>query len=347
MKPTRITSAIIGAGAPNIATNHHLPASLLAPSIELVALADICEGVHEYAARHRLRACRSLEEVLADPAIDMVQIATPDQFHCRQALAALAAGKAVLLQKPPGLSRAELALLAEAAGHYPDRLKIMLNNRATPLVRTIKSLIDAGTIGELRMLSLQYRGRRFPIANPASFYLSAASGGVWMHNGLHYLDEMAFLCGRMPVSVRAFAARNAEGRPEFLGEGDNYCSAFYDFDGCDVRLEYNTMLLADGLPGGIKRSFIGTGGEIRLEYGSNELKLYTKGDSAGRTVPLLPAVFAPDDPAVDSFAIGIEDFAMQLKSGIERSPGIAGSLKLTEALLAAGESAATGKEILL
>ena len=337
MNHQKIRCGILGAGGPNIATNHHLPATMLAPSLELAALADISGGVRDYAEQYRCKAYFSLEEMLEDETIDMIQIATPDQFHCKQALKALEAGRYVLLQKPPCLSFEELSELYTAAGKYPNRLKVILNNRETSLVRTIRKAIADGLIGELRLLLFQYRGRRFPIANPKNFYLKKESGGVWLHNGLHWLDEFSLMTGRLPRSVQCFSTRNDFGDPEFLGEGDNYWSALFDFTGIDVCFEYNTMLLNRDFPGGIRRSYVGTAGEIRVDFSSQDIFLIREGVSV--KLEKLPCVYCSENDAVDSFAIALEHFAGQIRSGRPEAPCIEDSLMLTGMLLKALESA--------
>ena len=56
--------------------------------------------IHDFANRHRLALVRELEEVLADPTIDAVVLATPHSLHCEQIIAVAQAGKAVFCEKP-------------------------------------------------------------------------------------------------------------------------------------------------------------------------------------------------------------------------------------------------------
>lgn len=335
----KIRCAILGAGTPNIATNHQLPATLRAPHLELAALADIAPGVKEYAERHHVRAYFDYRELLADDSVELIQIATPDLYHTSQALDALEAGKWVVLQKPPCTTRRELELLRDAARRHPGKLHILLNNRETPLVRTLRRAVADGKIGQLRVMHLQYRGRRFPITNPDSFYLKRESGGVWMHNALHWLDELHAISGLLPQCVQCFSARNDHGAPEYLGEGDNYHNALFQFGSIPARLEYNTMLLQDNMPSGIRRAFIGTGGELRVEFGSGKIVLYPTGSDVLEEIPLLPEIHLPGDPAVDSFAIALENFARRILGETSDAPDTGAVLTLTSALLAARDAA--------
>ncbi|MDD3886292.1 MAG: Gfo/Idh/MocA family oxidoreductase [Victivallaceae bacterium] len=329
--------AVVGAGTPNIATNHQIPGTVLAPHAHVELLQDIAPGVFDYAKRFQTRATQDFQAVLSDPAVDAVQIATPDQFHCQQAVAALDAGKAVVLQKPPCVSRKELDGLRAALDRHPGKLQILLNDRETPLVRTLRRALDDGMIGQLRAIMLRYRGRRFPVGNPRSFYLTAASGGVWMHNALHYLDEFYALSDRLPRITQCFATRNPNGAPELLGEGPNGFSCWFELDGIPALLEYNTMLLHDGLPGGIQRVLLGTKGELRVDYGETRIQHYLAGRDGMAVLPLLPRVYADaSDDAVDSFGAAIEKISLNILNG-KPGNGLA-ALAMTEALLAARES---------
>jgi len=220
--------AVLGAGQPNIATSCHLPACRLSEKVRIVALCDRLESVHEYARQYGAVAYTDYAAMLEDPRIQMVQIATPDWCHCDHAEQALAAGKHVLLQKPPCISAAELDRLRLATTRAPGFLKIALNNRETHNARRIQRLIGDGAVGSVRHIRIAYRGKRFPIADLDSPYLKANMGGVWVHNGLHWLDEAFFYSGVLPTAVQVFAARNATGSPHVLGEGPNYWAALFE-----------------------------------------------------------------------------------------------------------------------
>lgn len=327
-----VNTGILGAGGENIATSNHIPGTLAAGNMRLAALCDLNPKVNDYAAKYGVKAYPDFDAMLADPAISMVQIATPDWLHCAQAEKALAAGKHVLLQKPPCLDMAELGRLRRAVALSGAQLKIALNQRETRLCRTIKKLIDDGAIGEVREISIRFRGRRFPIQNLASPYLKDFCGGVWTHNGMHWLDEAFLYSGSLPTSVQVFTARNVEGVPQVLGEGPNYWSAVFKMGASTFLFEYNAMLTAEGMPGGMQRAIIGTGGELRQDYGG-ALTLYKKGADKGETVELLDANLSPLDDMNNSFRILLEKFASQIIDGVPQAPSISDSLALMEALL--------------
>jgi predicted dehydrogenase len=340
----KIRTAIVGAGGENIATSCHIPGTLAAENLELAALCDLNPKVAGYAEKFGVKAVSSLDGLLAAPDIDMVQIATPDWLHLPQTKAALAAGKHVLLQKPPCLNFKELAELRKASASSKARLKISLNQRETKLSRTIKKNLDDGVIGQVREIIIRFRGRRFPIQNLSSPYLKKACGGVWLHNGMHWLDEAFLYSGALPSSVQVFAAKNEEGPPSVLGEGPNYWSAVFTMGRVTFLFEYNTMLTADGMPGGMQRTVMGTEGEIRQDYGS-PLTLYKKGATGEEAVTLVDPQIKDSDDMVNSFRLLLENFAAEITDGAPRPPFAGDSLTLMEALLAGAESAETGETV--
>ena len=329
----KVSVGILGAGQHNIATDQQMPACLNSEIVELKALCDRLETVRDFAEQAGAQAFTDYAEMLADDTIDMVQVATPDQFHCEHATMALEAGKHVLLQKPPCLNMDELTKLRAAAAKSAGRLKVILNQRHSLLSRSIKHYLGQGAIGELREIIIKYRGRRFPIDNLESFYLKKESGGVWLHNSLHWLDEAYFYSETMPEAVNVLSTKNENGIPQCLGEGPNYWSAVFPMDKITFLFEYNTMLLKDGMPGGMQRILIGTEGEIRQNYGSNDLVLYRKDAEQTEVLPLLKEE-DNIDPVIKSFQLAIDDFAQEIIDGKEREPKIDDTLKLFELLLA-------------
>jgi predicted dehydrogenase len=277
----------------------------------------------------------------------MIQIATPDWLHCSQTEMALAAGKHVLLQKPACLSIEELTRINTAWEKSDKGLQVLLNCRETRLSRTVKAALEAGLIGNLKEIRIAYRGRRFPISNPESLYLKAESGGVWLHNGLHWLDEAAFYAESTPLAVQVFANRNSKGEPKYVGDGFNYWSGYFMMENSvTFHFEYNTMLLRDGMPGGMRRVIIGSRGEIRQAFGEDKLIIYQAGE-APRQLPNLDDGLTPEDDVLESFRRALDSFAERIIKPERARQTTSDSLRLMYALLAGIESSKTGKTIFI
>ncbi|RYY66142.1 MAG: Gfo/Idh/MocA family oxidoreductase [Chitinophagaceae bacterium] len=110
----------------------------------------------DYAARHGVpRWYNRAEDLLADPAVNAVYIATPPRYHEAYTLQALAAGKPVYVEKPMALDAAAATRMADAARAAGLPLCVAHYRRAQPLFRKVKELLDAGAIGTVRHLRLE------------------------------------------------------------------------------------------------------------------------------------------------------------------------------------------------
>jgi phthalate 4,5-cis-dihydrodiol dehydrogenase len=197
--------------------------SLMAPTlaadarVALVAGADPrAEARAQFERDFAGRAYASVEELCADPAVEVLYVATPHQFHAAHALQALAAGKHALVEKPMALSLAECRAMIEAA-RAARRVLIVGHSHSfdAPILLTRK-LIASGAFGRLRMITavnftdFLYRPRR-----PEELD-SARGGGVVFNQAAHHVDIVRLLAGGRAKSVRAYtgaweAARPTEG----------------------------------------------------------------------------------------------------------------------------------------
>ncbi|MGI6246963.1 MAG: Gfo/Idh/MocA family protein [Pseudochelatococcus sp.] len=132
MSPIRL--AIVGLG--KIARDQHLPAIAATDGIELVAVASRNAGLDG------VPRFDTLEELLAHgPQVDAVALCTPPQVRREQAATALAAGKHVLLEKPPGATVSEIAPLLAAAQRNGKTLFATWHSRFAPAVEPARELL--------------------------------------------------------------------------------------------------------------------------------------------------------------------------------------------------------------
>ena len=132
MSPIRL--AIVGLG--KIARDQHVPAIAATVGIELAAVAS------RHASLDGIAHCATLEELLAQaPEIDAVALCTPPQPRRNQAMAALAAGKHVLLEKPPGATVSEIAPLVACAREQGRTLFASWHSRFAPAVAPARAFL--------------------------------------------------------------------------------------------------------------------------------------------------------------------------------------------------------------
>lgn len=98
----------------------------------------------------------NLDRALAHPGVDIVSICTPQHLHCANVLAAAAAGKHLVIEKPAGLSREELGLMNAAVAAAGVKTVVSFVLRWNPLFRRLKSLIAAGAIGRPYYVEADY-----------------------------------------------------------------------------------------------------------------------------------------------------------------------------------------------
>jgi len=206
-------------GASNIAAQHMIGAFRAAGGeVAAVMSADAARG-RAFAAAHDIpRAVDSVDALLGDGGgdgggdIDAVYISTTNEKHRAQALAAVAAGRHVLCEKPLALTVADARAMVRAAADAGVVFATNHHLRNAGSHLAIKQLIDDGRIGEVLSMRIFHavllpeflRGWR--IDNPG------AGGGVILDIVVHDADTARFHLGEDPVQVAAFDSEGALGR---------------------------------------------------------------------------------------------------------------------------------------
>lgn len=183
--------AVIGAGG--FATSTLLPAIGALPNVALRAVvtrgsASAARVAQEFGAG---KASTDSAAVLADPAVDAVVIATRHDQHAALALAALAAGKHVFLEKPLGITRAEIDAVREAARGSDRVFTVGYNRRYAPLVLRAREALRAA--GGPSVVDYRVNAGFIP---PGHWTLDPAiGGGRIVGEACHMLDLLSFLLG--------------------------------------------------------------------------------------------------------------------------------------------------------
>jgi predicted dehydrogenase len=136
---------------------------------------------------------RNLQEIMRDPAVDAVSIATFDGEHARQVEEAMLAGKHVFVEKPLCRNDKELKKIRKAWGDKKPALMANLVLRAAPLYRRIQKMIVAGELGKIYAMDGDYLyGRVHKITNG---WRSKDKGySVMAGGGVHLLDLILGIC---------------------------------------------------------------------------------------------------------------------------------------------------------
>jgi len=193
--------------------------ALMAPTlaadsrVRLVAAADSRpEALEQFESDFGGRGYATVEELCADPAVQVVYIATPHQFHAAHAALAAQAGRHILVEKPMALTLEECRAMTAAARKHRVHLIVGHSHSFDAPIALTRKLIASGRYGRLRMITAMmftdflYRPRR-----PEE--LDTAKGGGAVYNqAAHHVDIIRLLGGGVK-SVRAGTGNWDTARP--------------------------------------------------------------------------------------------------------------------------------------
>ncbi|WP_236627556.1 oxidoreductase [Caulobacter sp. B11] len=183
----------------------HAPLIAATPGLALHTV--VSSDPARVAADHPEARVSDLAAALADPAIDLVVIATPDALHAPQAHAALEAGKHVVVDKPFTLTLDEAQAVADHAARVGRSVSVFHNRRWDSDFLTLQALIDRGHLGEV----IQYESH-FDRFRPRvrDRWREQPGAGALLDLGPHLIDQALVLFGP-PQAVYADIAVQKDG----------------------------------------------------------------------------------------------------------------------------------------
>jgi predicted dehydrogenase len=189
----------------------HAPLIASVDGLQLVAVASR-DAARVHATWPSLRVVPEYGELAADPAIDLVVIATPNDSHHPLAHAALLAGKHVVIDKPFAVTLAQCDELAALAQAQQRVLSVFHNRRWDGDFLALQRVIASGVLGEVR--ELISRLHRFEPTPRVRWRETPGPGsGLWFDFGPHLIDQALRLFGA-PLTVAADLAALREGASE-------------------------------------------------------------------------------------------------------------------------------------
>jgi phthalate 4,5-cis-dihydrodiol dehydrogenase len=181
-----------------------LPTFVADPRVALVAAADPrAEARTRFAADFSAQSYDTVEGLCADPAVEIVYVATPHQHHAQHAILAARCGKHVLVEKPMALTLDECAAMSAAARAAGVHLMVGYSHSFdAPILRT-RALIAGGDFGAVRMINtLNYTDFVYRPRRPEELD-TAQGGGAIFSQAAHQVDIVRLLGGGEVQSVRA------------------------------------------------------------------------------------------------------------------------------------------------
>jgi predicted dehydrogenase len=252
---------------------------------------------------------------LADPAVNAVIIATLNAALAPLALAAVRAGKHVLIEKPGALNAAQLKALSTAARERSVRVRLGYNHRYHPALQKARELIDAGALGPLMFLRARYgHGGRKGYDREWRADAAQSGGGELIDQGVHLIDLAGWFLGEFPtvsghaatyfwdmkVDDNAFVSlRTATGQTAWLHVS---CTEWKNLFSLEIYGR-DAKLALEGLGG---------------SYGVERITFYK----------MLPEMGPPETTTWefprgdDSWAVETREFCADIRTGREPSPGL-------------------------
>jgi len=336
------------------------------PQPRLMACADAVLSRAEEARQHFgfERAATAWQEVVADPAVEAIDITTSNDSHREIAVAAAAAGKHIYCEKPVGRNPEETAEIERAARAAGVMTFVGHNYRWAPLVQYARELLAQGELGQI----LNYRGRFFVgyASNPHAvrswrFQRQQAGWGALGDLMSHVADNALMMAGpirRVVGSARTFIAERPlsepgsgthftlrSGGPTGKVENEDYAGALMEFaSGALGTVEVSRVI--DGPKCEMAFEVFGTGGALSWSFERlNELNLFFT-DSPGARSGYTRILSGPEHPFHARFnpgpgvGLGYDDlktieayqFLKSIAEGKQREPGFGDALAVARVL---------------
>jgi myo-inositol 2-dehydrogenase / D-chiro-inositol 1-dehydrogenase len=232
---------------------------------------------------------RDLDALLHDRAVDLVDIVAPNHLHAEMALAALDAGKHVLLEKPMATTLADGERVVAAAERSGSYVGIGLELHVSKQWGRVRELIAEGAIGRLRYANLTLFRRPFR-GGSGNWRRTSDRVGSWiLEEPIHYIDLLLWYFRERGLPVEL----SADGVPSALGAG------MYDAFTCTLRFADGAYAVFSQCLGGFEHSLAleitGDGGALRTWWAGAmdrtlepdfELKLQRAGASEAEVVAI-------------------------------------------------------------
>ena len=226
---TPLKIALVGAGG---ISNAHLPAyQNFRDKVELVAVCDVNEAAAKaFAGKvgESVRVYTDYQALLEDTEVEAIDLLTLHCDHAKQAIAALKAGKHVLIEKPLAINLPDCeAVIAQARAS--DRIAMVAQcQRYHPSYLAAKEAIESGRLGEIRAVRFDCMQNLPMYVKPGHWLYDGdlAGGGVVMSVMIHRIDLMRYLIGEIR-SVRADCRHTSK---DFIHGAEDFANVWLEFE---------------------------------------------------------------------------------------------------------------------
>ncbi|SFB58691.1 Predicted dehydrogenase [Amycolatopsis marina] len=305
--------------------------------------------------------------IIARDDVDVVDICTPGHTHCEIAVAALAAGKHVLCEKPLANSVAEAETMAAAAAKAAREgvhSMVAFNYRRVPALALARRLIADGRLGTLRHVRAVYlQDWLSDSESPMTWRLrkEQAGSGALGDIGAHIVDATQFVTGDVLTGVSGLTETFVRERPAPGGTEEvtvDDCALFIGRFSSGAVASFEATRYALGRKNAMRLEVNGTRGSLSFDFESMNELWFCDGDDPSETQGFRRIVVTEEDhPYVGAwwppghllgyehtFTHEVADFLTAIGTGEPASPSFADGLRVQQVLGAVESSAAAGSQ---
>ncbi len=218
----------------------------------------------------------SYEELLKNPEIDVIYVATPHTFHKKYSILSLEAGKSVLCEKPLAINVNEMSEMRECARVNKVFLMEAMWTRFLPVVKKVREWISDKRIGDIQMVKADF-GFRADRDPESRLFNLALGGGALLDVGVYTISFASMIFQERPSSIKTTVKKGKTGVDEQTSIILGYEKGEQALLSCAIR----TNLPHDAI-------IIGTEGYIEIPgfWHAEEAKIFTEGEEEIVKIPL-------------------------------------------------------------
>lgn len=277
------------------------------------------------------------KEMLEDPKVQIVSVATPNHLHAEQTIQAAGAGKHILIEKPPALNWEDLQRMQQAVRAADIKTVVSFVLRWNPLVQTMKEYVAEGKLGKVFYAQVDYWNTSGRGSIPDHWTTKRSTGGsAFLTGGNHAVDAMRWLVGAEVVEVSAVGTQinpNYEYPPTML--------AWARFDnGAIGKL---SAILEAKIPYQFNIDLLGERGTFR------DQRIWAPEEFVGQNDWITIPTITPNSGEVTHhpFQDEVDHLVACIQNGRESYVNLDDAVKTIEVCLAIDRSAAAGQPVRL
>jgi predicted dehydrogenase len=244
----------------------------------------------------------SYAEAIEDPRVDAVVVAVPPRFHRELTLAALAAGKHVLVEKPAFPTMADYESVRDASARAGRVVMVGENDHYKPLAVTLRTLLAKGAIGDMVFAIFTTLVKRLKTADDWRNDVAMAGGDAFFEEGIHWL-HLAGSLGPRIVRVQAYRPLPSNGGPD---RRDKSVMVAFQYDNSAAGTLYYSREVPSLLRGLRLSKLFGRDGAITFESNGGFVVVRGRG---------WPRLIVPGLRDIRGYRAMYRDFAAAIQQG--------------------------------